>query len=111
IDAGEDFNLCSDEAWIHVQYEPLGEMHFEWQRNGELIPGENQNSLQISQAGVYTVTAYSSLGCSGSDSVTVSEGNGVVISNIQIGLDYIQIQATGGELPYEFSIDGMNWQS
>ncbi|WP_159447481.1 T9SS type B sorting domain-containing protein [Moheibacter sediminis] len=111
INAGEDFSLCSGEAWINLEYDILGEMTFQWQLNGEIITEATSDSLLISQHGTYVVTAYSSLGCIGTDSVMVSEGNGFVISNIEVGVDYIMIRASGGEEPYQYSIDGSTWQS
>lgn len=111
INAGEDFSLCGGEALIDLQYQPIGEMTFEWKFNGEIIPDATEDSLLVSQPGTYTVTAYSSLGCVGAVSVSVSKGSGLLISNIQIEADFIRIQASGGEQPYGYSIDGTNWQS
>lgn len=111
IDAGKDFSLCSGSAQIDLQYDPYGEMTFQWELNGEIISGANQDSLLIELPGTYTVTVFSSLGCVGTDTVVVTEGDDFVISNVQIGLDYIMIQAVGSEEPYQYSINGTDWQS
>lgn len=111
IDAGEDFSLCNGEALINLEYEVFGEMTFEWKFNGEIIPDATEDNLLINQSGSYAVTASSSFGCVGADSITLSEGSGLVISNIQIEADFIIVQASGGEEPYEYSIDGIHWQS
>lgn len=69
------------------------------------------------QAGNYTVSATDALGCSAEIDVSIENEEGVNLQNINIseagcgsGNGNIQISATGGTEPYQFSLNGSNIQ-
>lgn len=79
VDLGGNVFFC-DELLATLDATPqnindLGSVTYEWFFNGELIVGENQATLQVTEIGNYTVEVTTDLGCVASDTVSVDVAN------------------------------------
>lgn len=112
IDLGEDFSMCEGEREVTVNgtqgYETTT---YVWTENGNIIEGANGPSIIITHPGTYTVTVETEWGCTDTDTVVVLQGEGPTITGITYGPDYIQVHATGGSEPYQYSLSGVVWQN
>ncbi|MNJ99277.1 Fibronectin type III domain protein [compost metagenome] len=70
----EDGNaICAGETTTLESGLSPDEYSFEWSRNGEVIPGQTDPDLIVSQSGEYTLTVqYGATSCEGSDSVSIA---------------------------------------
>ncbi|MFA5619907.1 MAG: choice-of-anchor L domain-containing protein [Weeksellaceae bacterium] len=112
VDLGDDFSMCVGEFEItaHGSFEGLETVTYVWRRNGSIIEGADGPTIIIDQIGTYTVTIESEWGCTGTDTLVVSQGEAPTITDIHVGPDYVIITAEGGELPYTYSLTGVVWQ-
>lgn len=62
-------------------------------------------------AGTYSVVVRDSQMCTASGSVTISEPSAIQFSVDQVGRKTFNMNARGGTAPYEYSTDGVNYQS
>lgn len=113
VDLGDNFSMCEGEFTLTAagDFSEFTGVTFTWTRNGEVLPDQNTNTLLITQPGNYTVTVNTDEGCTGTDAVTVSPGESPVITAVNVGPDYVIVEAEGGVQPYEYSITGVVWQS
>lgn len=112
VDLGEDFSMCEGEFTLTADgdFSEFTGVTFTWTRNGTMINGETSNTLVISQTGQYSVTVNTAEGCTGTDTINVLQGEAPTITAINVGPDYVIVEAEGGEQPYQYSITGVVWQ-
>ncbi|MBW7869724.1 MAG: T9SS type B sorting domain-containing protein [Flavobacteriia bacterium] len=112
VDLGDGFSMCEGEFELtaHGSFEGFESVTYEWSRNGVVIEGADGQTLIINQTGTYTVHVTTEWGCTGSDSIVISQGDAPIITGVTYGPDYILIEATGGAEPYLYSITGVVWQ-
>jgi gliding motility-associated-like protein len=108
-------NLSDGQASITVTSGGTGVLSYIWNNN----PLEIDSVLDALVAGVYTVVVTDGNNCSFSESVTVLDGDPIVIDSLVVtnfscyGIDdaQIEIDASGGTEPYSYSItNGLNSQ-
>ena len=105
VDLGEDVLVC-DNVFAILDATPLnigdlGGATYEWFLNGELIPGENEPTLEVTEVGDYTAEVTSDLGCIRSDTVSVI----IVEFTVDLGLDTTVCEDTFEIIP---TIEGIN---
>lgn len=112
VDLGDGFSMCEGEFELTAtgNFEGLETVTYTWSRNGVVIEGADQQTLIITQTGTYSVLIETEWGCTGTDTVVISQGEEPVITGITYGPDYILIEAEGGAQPYQYSITGYVWQ-
>ncbi|MDO5510040.1 MAG: T9SS type B sorting domain-containing protein [Weeksellaceae bacterium] len=71
--------------------------------------GETTQTIVIDQIGTYWVEVTNEQGCVTREEFNVVLGESPVITGIESGPDFLIINATGGEQPYEYSLNGMIW--
>ena len=136
-----DANLCSGSFEFNMVDFPILEVQFDQVNascngisDGELtaIPsggngsysyawstGDNTATIQELAIGTYTVTVTDENGCETESSTTIIEPDPIALSVIDIAdvlcngdsTGVITVEAIGGTPPYEFSLDGTNFQS
>lgn len=73
--------------------------------------GENTQSITVKNVGNYSVKVFNSAGCSAFAEVHVNIGENPTINSVFSGEDYLIVNASGGNPPYEYSIDNeVTWQ-
>ncbi|WP_154657006.1 gliding motility-associated C-terminal domain-containing protein [Hugenholtzia roseola] len=82
LDLGADIEACIDDAPITLTA-PTGFASYQWRRNGSLVAGQNGNTLEVSQSGLYRLTIESDAGCSTFDEVQVTIND----PNVDLGAD------------------------
>lgn len=78
IDLGPDIETCFDQPIIldaTPSNLPAGDAQYEWTMNGNVIPGETDATLTVTEIGLYGVTATVGT-CSATDEVNVSTNDG-----------------------------------
>lgn len=112
VSLGEDFSMCEGEFPLTAQgdFDGYTGLTFTWYFNGQVISGEEEQTLYINQPGTYTVVVETEEGCSGSASVVVSPGEEATITEVHVGPDYVIVHAVGGVEPYQYSMTGVVWQ-
>jgi len=105
VDLGEDVLVC-DNVFALLDATPLnindlGGATYEWFLNGELIPGENEPTLEVTEVGDYTAEVTSDLGCLRSDTVSVV----IVDFTVDLGEDTTVCESTYEIIP---TIEGIN---
>lgn len=63
-------NRCDGQDVV-LRVSNAGGLFIQWERNGQLLPGENTDSLTVSISGYYTIRISNALGCAGIASVQV----------------------------------------
>lgn len=127
IELGDNFTLCLDPATglgsqtIDATPSNPGTYHYAWNpRNPDVYSNGDQSAIyNVTQAGTYSViVTETTTGCTSSDSIVVDvSSEPLSVSAVLItplfssGLATIQATAFGGYGTYEYSIDGINWQS
>ena len=79
-----------------------------WKKGATVVSTTSQATLN---AGVYTVAFTNASGCVFTKTITVSEVELPVISNIEIIGSTVTVTVTGGNPPYQYAIDNGNYQS
>jgi len=123
IELLENTNSCNDTSTIQAITDIEGDnIIFQWYFNNELIPNQASTQIPVNLSGIYEfkVTVY--FECQENPSeysqqINISFPDKLNIDNIQLnppfcGLDNgsISILESGGSPPYEYSIDGINFQ-
>lgn len=102
----ESVHLCTDDPYVLSV--PAGFDSYEWSG------GETSNQISVTSAGIYTVTIVSTTGCSTSKTFTVTQTIAPVFVTAQVqelsGNDNSINVVYEGAGPYEFSIDGNQFQ-
>lgn len=80
---------------------------YEWQT----VPPVFSQRLEVSAPGKYYVKLIDSKGCSAIQAVDVTLGISPVITQIKSGEDYLEIFAEGGNPPYLYSLNRVQWQT
>ena len=111
--------LCNGDAsgTITVNQPPLGAPPFQYSLDG--INWQSSNQFTGLAANIYTVYYRSSNGCTGSQSVVITQpAQLTVTTNITAVRCFgenngiINVAPSGGVAPYQYSIDGgISWQS
>ncbi len=116
VSLGDDFTSCFETSVTleaeAINYDPLVAT-YEWRLNGSILAGETNQTLNITQAGTYTVTTTFG-SCTTSDSVTVSIGNIEIelgddfqtCFNEQVVLDASPSNYNPADATYEWSLNG-----
>jgi hypothetical protein len=93
-------------------------VYFEWFDALGNIVSTNQNTSTILSAGTYTVTSYDANGCSLGSSIQITEPSLLISTSINatdetaaLNDGSITANTNGGVPPYQYSIDGVNFQS
>mgnify|MGYP001161904504 CR=1 FL=1 len=112
VDLGEPFSMCEGniELFADGDFSGYTDVQFTWTRNGTVIEGANEQTLNITGPGTYRVTVTTAEGCEGSDVIVVTPGEPAIITDITVGPDYVIVEAEGGETPYQYSTTGVVWQ-
>ena len=112
VELGDGFSMCEGEFELTATGDFTGYTNviYTWTRNNTVIEGENGQTITITEPGTYGVTVTTDEGCSGSDTVTVTQGESPVITSVTVGPDYVIVEATGGVTPYQYSLTGYVWQ-
>jgi len=97
--AGEEITLDAGDDYPEQNY------FWEWSGGDQTGP-----EITIDQPGNYTLTITSNNNCSRVIPVVIAQPEPPVITNIIIGADYFIVEATGHG-PFEYSLDGILWQS
>ncbi|MDD3771303.1 MAG: choice-of-anchor L domain-containing protein [Weeksellaceae bacterium] len=113
VDLGNGFSMCegSFELIASGDFSNYTNVTFTWARNGVEIEGENEQTLIITQTGTYSVKVTTAEGCEGTDSIVVSPGTPAEIIAINVGSNFVTVDATGGAQPYQYSMTGVVWQN
>ncbi len=113
VDLGDDFSMCEGDFILTAagDFSDFTNVTFTWRRNGTIIDGETSNTLAITQTGQYNVTVNTAEGCTGTDAINVTQGEAPMITSINVGPDYVIVEATGGIQPYQYSVTGTVWQN
>ena len=80
---------------------------YEW----NTIPIQSSRQIIVTSAGKYTVKLTGSNGCTAFQTVEVTNGVTPNIINIKSGENFLEISAEGGNPPYFYSLDNVNWQT
>lgn len=100
-----DQSICDDEeATLDAG---SGFSAYEWNTS----PKQFSQSIKVKNTGVYEVTLTGQNGCKAKQSATVYKGTTPEIVNIVSGKNYLKVEATGGNPPYFYSLDDINWQT
>lgn len=88
-------------------------VYFKWMReNGEIISeGNNTDFIDDVPVGKYTVELTSTNGCKLQQDAIVSTIALPVITHIDVSGNTATVFVSGGQTPYEYSLDGVNFQS
>ncbi|WP_313804802.1 T9SS type B sorting domain-containing protein [Flavobacterium sp.] len=127
FDLGNDFQLCVNPVTaigsqiIDATPTVAGSYSYSWTPVNPDVDGSGNESAQfnVTQAGAYSVLVTNSItGCTETDTINVTLSSEPVSATVIIttplfhsGLANIQVITTGGYGTYEYSIDGINWQS
>lgn len=65
-------SFCEGETY-QIMANVTGAASYTWQRNGNLIPGENNPALTVNMPGTYTITAISDASCTASQDIIVTQ--------------------------------------
>ncbi len=80
---------------------------YEW----NTLPPQYSQKITVTSTGKYTVKLTSSNGCAAEQTVEVVNGVTPNITNIKSGENFLEISAEGGNPPYFYSLDNVNWQT
>lgn len=105
IDLGDDILVCDQVFAIldatPANIEDLVGVTYEWFFNDELIVGENNATLEVTEVGDYTVEVSTELGCTKSDTVSVL----IVNFTVDLGNDVTICETTFEIIP---TLDGID---
>lgn len=105
VNLGDDILVC-DNVFAILDATPsnindLGGATYEWLLNGELIVGENEPTLEVTEVGDYTAEVTTDLGCMRSDTVSVI----IVDFTVDLGEDVTVCESTFEIIPTIEGID------
>lgn len=100
---GEDAHLCYGET-VTYSYPLEAGFTYLWD------DGITSNQREITAAGTYTLTVTTPDGNSNTGSVTVTKTD-LAIEKVETCYHQLFVSPQGGTAPYEYSLDGMNYQS
>ena len=101
----KDTSICDGEK-ITLRVEST--FAAEWQT---VPPVVNQNYLEVSKPGQYSVKLTDSKGCTAIQTVNVTPGITPIITQVKSGENFLEIFAENGNPPYLYSLDNINWQT
>ncbi|SFU37110.1 gliding motility-associated C-terminal domain-containing protein [Pustulibacterium marinum] len=73
--------LCDDETFLLTPEFIQNAQSFSWYLDGNLISGENESSLEIDQAGTYSVQVILESGCIANDEVVIEYAESAAVEN------------------------------
>lgn len=86
---------------------------YQWNLNNAILPGETGYTLQVNEAGNYSVTVTNSNNCENTRTIIVNESNIATIDNIEV-YDLTDnntlVIVTSGIGEYLYSLDNINYQ-
>lgn len=100
--------ICQGEEIMLDAGNVYPEQNYNWEWDGGQQTGP---IITIDEAGIYTLTITTDLGCEKEFEISVEERGIPEITNITIGENYIIVEAIGSGAPLEYSLDGILWQS
>lgn len=118
VDLGEDITSCIVDPIIldasPTNYNDPLSFTYEWRKDGNVLTGETNPTLSVTDTGVYSVTVSNAAGCTATDEITIEDGPLVV----DLGADIISclgdpiiLDATpsngAGIATYEWTKDGV----
>ena len=110
LNLGEDMRLCYDQT-ATIQSNITDADSYTWEVNGVTDPNTT-DTLDISGSGIYDVTLTITRGtCSATDDIHIEILDPVSITSNPIFYGELDITATGGLPPYQYSVDGLNYQN
>jgi len=110
LDLGDDIVACPYEDVIIVS-NVVDADTYTWEINGQISPNTT-DTLVLDTPGDYDITLTIVRGtCTDSDSIHVTILDPVTITATPILYGELDIEAQGGLPPYQYSIDGVNYQS
>lgn len=104
-DSLHDTSICDGETIILDA--GSGFDNYEW----DTVPKQYSQKIDVTSPGIYSVKLTGSNGCSATQSVEVVAGVTPTITNIKSGENFLEIYAEGGNPPYLYSLDNVNWQT
>ncbi len=100
----KDTSICDGEK-INLDA-GTGFVSYEWQTSPPIFA----QRLEVTSPGKYSVKLTDSKGCTALQTVEVTPGITPDIIRINSGEDFLEIYANGGNPPYLYSMDMINWQ-
>jgi hypothetical protein len=104
-DSLQDTSICDGETIVLDA--GSGFDNYEW----DTVPKQYSRKINVTSPGIYFVKITDSNGCSATQSVEVVAGVTPTITNIKSGENFLEIYAEGGNPPYLYSLDNVNWQT
>lgn len=104
-DSLHDTSICDGETIVLDA--GSGFNNYEW----DTVPKQYSQKIDVTSPGIYSVKITDSNGCSATQSVEVVAGVTPTITNIKSGENFLEIYAEGGNPPYLYSLDNVNWQT
>lgn len=84
---------------------------FQWLLNGTLLPSETSTSLTTIQRGEYEVITKNKItNCQYSEKTIVKQSD-IFINNIDLQQNYINVFASGSDLPFFYNLNHSDWQN
>ncbi|WP_312765391.1 T9SS type B sorting domain-containing protein [Epilithonimonas sp.] len=83
---------------------------FQWHLDGVLLPAENSASLKTIQKGEYEVITKNKITQCQSSEKTIVNQSDIFINNVDLQKKYINVFASGSDIPILYSINHSNWQ-
>ncbi|MFV0238189.1 MAG: T9SS type B sorting domain-containing protein, partial [Flavobacteriales bacterium] len=99
--------LCHDETTA-LEYPQHNNFIYSW--NGPNGFSSNNHSIEVTQEGTYSLTVTAPDGNQSIGSVNVQKSD-LALQEVSSCFNQVIVTPTGGKKPYEFSIDGINWQA
>jgi len=99
--------LCPGEEVTLDAGDEYPDQNYLWEWDGGSQAGPE---ITITQPGNYTLTITSNNNCSRVIPIVIAQPEPPVITNVVIGSNYLIVEATGHG-PFEYSLDGVLWQS
>ncbi|MDR2204732.1 MAG: gliding motility-associated C-terminal domain-containing protein [Flavobacteriaceae bacterium] len=105
VDLGADIEVCYGQSvTLDAGNFPAGTT-FLWNT------GETSQTITVTETDTYSVTVSYPSGCSATDEILVNFIKAPEIISIEITGNTVTINVAGGKPPYEYSLDGISWQS
>ncbi|WP_313098847.1 T9SS type B sorting domain-containing protein [Epilithonimonas sp.] len=113
INVEKEYTLCYNGDYTPVTLQTgLNDSNysFQWLLNGTLLPAETSASLTTIQKGEYEVIAKNKISnCQSSEKTTVKQSD-IFINNIDLQQSYINVFASGSDLPFFYNLNQSDWQ-